>query len=688
MTTRSFGGPPPDPLSVTVLGSGPAATTATEILRAVGVTVDDVSRPIEDIDLRSFDSSAVVLCDVIELGCDSNYVASVARRSEGAWITLSAFGLDGPLGGYAGSDLVCAAMGGMMTAAAASDGRCFSLPGDQALRAAGQAGALAALHAVSMIREGRAGVHLDVSAQESVAYGTIQQECAHLLYACGGAGGASRYLAPSGVYTCTDGDLGIIVIDDHQWERISGVLGKPSWPAEYPRLSDRLDAADAITHVVSAWAAPRSKFECEALLQAGGVAAIAIRTVAEARSSQPPDPTDSPDRSRHGSFPGEQRATSTVRRSRKRQGLGDLRVAEVTNVLAGPLAGAILAAMGAEVVRLEDEQRLDVYRRNGPFLDGRPGIERGAYFQFANHSKRSVLRRADAAAQDTARLGDWADVLLENVGAARIARLGVDQNFARAAHGGARVSISGFGRSGPYAAYKAYALNVHAFAGLTAALHDTTRSDATLRASFADYGTAMWAATIAAAWWLLGSPGRTFDLSMAAVIIAKLSGFDPSNTAADPVAVMGVIVRCEDGTSIAVSADQATDVRRAAKALDIDLDGVMPDQANGIAFLDIGPGLEPAEAVRRLRATGLSAYTALRPADVLQDAQLAARGFIMRVPHPELGTIAMFALPWKEAFADRTGYRRAPLLGEDDSWFQARLAAAEPDGGWEVGDSR
>jgi hypothetical protein len=47
--------------------------------------------------------------------------------------------------------------------------------------------------------------------------------------------------------------------------------------------------------------------------------------------------------------------------------------------------------MGADVVRLEDERRLDIYRRTGPFADGVAGIERGAYFAVANFSKRSVF---------------------------------------------------------------------------------------------------------------------------------------------------------------------------------------------------------------------------------------------------------------------------------------------------------
>ena len=58
---------------------------------------------------------------------------------------------------------------------------------------------------------------------------------------------------------------------------------------------------------------------------------------------------------------------------------------EAGRVLAVPLAGALLGALGAEVTKLEDLARLDMYRRRGPYIDGEPGTERGAYFALMNH---------------------------------------------------------------------------------------------------------------------------------------------------------------------------------------------------------------------------------------------------------------------------------------------------------------
>jgi len=142
-------------------------------------------------------------------------------------------------------------------------------------------------------------------------------------------------------------------------------------------------------------------------------------------------------------------ATESADRPDRR--LGELRVVEVTNVLAGPLAGATLGAMGADVVRLEDKDRLDIYRGNGPFVDGVKDIERAAYFIGANHTKRSVAGGADTPDDVPGRSMLWGHVMIENIGASRLNRLGLAAQAVGGADPGLAISISGYGRTGPCA---------------------------------------------------------------------------------------------------------------------------------------------------------------------------------------------------------------------------------------------
>ena len=462
---------------VTVVGRGQVTETAAEILRVVGAAVTVVDSSISEVDLAGLAGAALVVCDIVEDGATPEYVAAVAARSGGAWVTVSAFGLDGPKGGQKGSDLVCAAAGGLLGCVADPDGGVHALPGAQALRAGGQAAALAALHGLSLVRGGLEPVHLDVSVQEAVTYCAIPQPAAGVLYDAE-TGGGLRFGTPAGSLRCADGDVSILVIDDHQWNRLVAAMGHPAWTEAYPTLDVRRAHADEIQAAVAAWTGTRSKFEVEGVFQAHGVAACAVRTLAEVVSNEHflardfLRPSDD-GRLACATFPalttalpaGEAVADASSRT------LAGLRIAEITNVLAGPLAGATLAAMGATSVRFEEPQRLDLYRRNGPFQSGVPGVERAAYYLIGNFSKRNVNRRVGEP-EFAAAVNVWADLVLENVGGGRLERLGlappagVDKTL---------ISMSGFGRTGPAADYKAYANNVQAFAGMAGAVRGTIR---------------------------------------------------------------------------------------------------------------------------------------------------------------------------------------------------------------------
>jgi crotonobetainyl-CoA:carnitine CoA-transferase CaiB-like acyl-CoA transferase len=673
--------------SFTVVGEGQAAETAADILRTLGGSVRRLAGNIAGIGIGSLEEPSVVICDVVSDGCDPSYVEEVARRPRGAWVTVSAFGLDGPQGGQPGSDLICAAAGGLLSAVADPDGRLYPLPGNQSLQVAGQAAALAALQAISLLADGSGPLHLDLSVQEAVAFSSVQQECAHLVYECGVIAGASRYSAPSGVFPCADGQVGVIVIDDHQFARFSETIDRPDFIGIFPTLSDRVQFADMINSVCAEWTSSRSKFLCEQLLQERGVAAVAVRTLAEIQE------TDQY-RARHFLLPDDGgtlrtqllpglvdtgRAVSHA--GERRRSLRNLRVAEATNVLAGPLAGAILGAIGATVVRLEDRERLDIYRRNGPFKFGQAGQERAAYYLFANYSKRSICQRIGEDQDYGRRVGEWADAVLENVGAGRLRRTGVAGPQETAAQGRSFLSISGFGRTGPCADYKGYGPNVHAFAGLAGAVIEQSSPAVTIRTSFADYCSAMWAATLLSAWWLGASPARVFDLSMAEVITSKLIGspIGPGRAAGESAEVTDVLVRCSDRGHVALLIRPPVDRPVVLGFIGVDEDSVRRSRSAGVEVWEVPvDGPDTPEVLARADKARIPAARAEGLVELLEDEQLLFRGFLVHRPHPEVETAAFFGLPWKVAGAERSGYNRPPLLGEDDQWMETELAKSAP----------
>jgi len=145
--------------------------------------------------------------------------------------------------------------------------------------------------------------------------------------------------------------------------------------------------------------------------------------------------------------------------------LEGLRVLDLSRVLAGPFAGRILDALGADVVKVEPPEG-DVTRLWGEVRHGLSG-----YFTQQNAGKRSVCidLRAQGARDLVLRLAERADVVIENFRPGVLERLGIGWDSLRAAN--ARLlllSISGYGQTGPETQRAAYAPVIHGEAGLLA----------------------------------------------------------------------------------------------------------------------------------------------------------------------------------------------------------------------------
>ena len=104
--------------------------------------------------------------------------------------------------------------------------------------------------------------------------------------------------------------------------------------------------------------------------------------------------------------------------------LADLRVLELTQVMAGPFCGQVLADMGADVIKVEPPGGDSTRRSLGFRMTG----EDTAAFLAVNRNKRSIVLDLKDEAQRAAfvRLAEGADVVLENFRPGVAARLGVD----------------------------------------------------------------------------------------------------------------------------------------------------------------------------------------------------------------------------------------------------------------------
>lgn len=145
--------------------------------------------------------------------------------------------------------------------------------------------------------------------------------------------------------------------------------------------------------------------------------------------------------------------------------LSDVRVLDLSRILAGPYCSMLLADYGADVIKVEEPGRGDGTRAWGPPW---VGIE-SAYFLSANRNKRSIAVDLKTAAgrEIILQLAQHADVVIENFRTGGAARLGVD--YATLSARNPRLvycSITGYGQDGPYRERAGYDFIIQAQGGI------------------------------------------------------------------------------------------------------------------------------------------------------------------------------------------------------------------------------
>jgi len=124
--------------------------------------------------------------------------------------------------------------------------------------------------------------------------------------------------------------------------------------------------------------------------------------------------------------------------------LHGIKVIEIGQALAGPLAGVILADMGADVIKVEKPDGGDDARLWGPpFVNGD-----SVSFHSNNRGKRSItldIKRADDVARLKALVRE-ADILIQNLRPGIVDQLGIGPDALRADN--ARLIYCSIGRLG------------------------------------------------------------------------------------------------------------------------------------------------------------------------------------------------------------------------------------------------
>ena len=204
--------------------------------------------------------------------------------------------------------------------------------------------------------------------------------------------------------------------------------------------------------------------------------------------------------------------------------LRGIRVVDVTASVAGPSASQHLAALGADVVKIEPVAGDHARDWGPPFIDGE-----GALFLASNAGKQSLaLDLADDRGREiVVRLADQADVFVQSLRPGTAERHGLDAATLRARNPRlVHCSIGAFGRGGPLSDQPGYDPLLQAASGIMSVTGEPAGASVRVGVSLIDLGTGVWAAlgVLAALYEREHTgTGRTLELSLYETALSLLS---------------------------------------------------------------------------------------------------------------------------------------------------------------------
>jgi crotonobetainyl-CoA:carnitine CoA-transferase CaiB-like acyl-CoA transferase len=375
--------------------------------------------------------------------------------------------------------------------------------------------------------------------------------------------------------------------------------------------------------------------------------------------------------------------------------LHGVRVVELTKIWAGPYAGKLLAFLGAEVIRVESYDSLDVTRRFGvKDVNDAPG------FQAVNPCKHSVqlnMRKAEGL-RLVKELVKQSDIVIENLRPGAAQRLGLGYEKLRAAKPDIiAVSMSMHGHEGPLSYQTGYAPCFSALGGLCQLVGREEGPPQLLNVRYGDssYGTAAaYAALVALYHRRRTGEGQFVDVSAVESLAALIGDvfmdyFLTGHIAArsgnrHPEMAPHGCYPCaaDEWISIAVQTDEewrSLCEIMGAPALALDpryahtrsrcLHSNELDQAVA-AWTRIQDAGEISET---LRARGVAVFKSLSSIDLVSDEHLWRREFYQHATDAAQRSIPIVGPPWRLSVTSGGPMRAAPRLGEHNDYVLGEL---------------
>ena len=658
-------------------------------------------------------------------------------------VSVTPFGRSGPYSRWAAEDLQLIHGGGWgwLTPGCSDESDLPPLKpaGQQAGFQIGFAAATIALGALDRALCTGEGEHLDLA---GIAYISSMLEAGFISWSYlneipGRTG--SRILNPWRIFEVADGRIFIVCVEDDQWSRLKEVMGFPEWSQMeiFDTQAGRADAEDLLHLWLGEWAAPQEVMDLFHLGQGKRIGFAPVNTIEQmlddphlrergfivevdqpglgkialpgpvARLSKPwwsiREPAPSLGEHQDATFTQPRSSDLVLEKSRSRP-LEGVTVADFTWVWAGPFCTMHLAHLGAEVIKVESKQAPDLGRRLPLFsVNHEASVDSNGYFNQWGQGKKSVtLDLSTVEGRAVAKkIATSCDLVVSNYATGVMEKFGLGYNDLMEVRPDVIVGvISGYGNYGPYRDYLGYGPTTAPLSGLSSMTGYEGGKPEEVGVSLGDP-----AAGIATAHLLIAAliarrrtgEGQFIDTSLWEATASStvegwtqhvLTGQQPDLYGnRDPIMAPHNLYRCKgDDEWVAISCateeqwhdlaavlglhDPKFESQTSRKKWEAELDAHIEDWT---VLRDKW------EITRLLQSEGIPAMPSLDAQSLEGDPHLNDRGFIERLNHPVVGTLAHTGIPWLLRDCQNGVKSPAPMLGQHTDQILSSLLALGED---------
>jgi crotonobetainyl-CoA:carnitine CoA-transferase CaiB-like acyl-CoA transferase len=669
------------------------------------------------------------------------------------WCGITPYGLHGIGAEWPGTELTEQASGPMLLRIGEAGRPPIPMKGPQAEVGAGWHAALAIAATLVGRSRGGAGALLDVSIQECLymhsELGAVNWfynglEISHWL-------NASPTAAASG-YPTSDGRTVHMLFHDREWPRVARMIGRPDLERDdrFMARYNRMQHVGEMDALLIPWFMERTAMEAVEAAQEAGMPMSVVRSPdevladpqlqargnfeeVEVAGQRALFPVGTGRLSSHEELPVRRHAASPPRplaalleelRARAlpaRAGsngageardplrpLAGVRVLDLTNTWAAPKGATMLGDLGAEVIKLEGLEWMDMLRGFTDPPNPHPSYPRhdpgekpwDRYVMWLGLARNKLSAGIELTQPEGQRLLEelvaHCDVVVTNMSQGTRERQNI--SFERLRGLNPRIvfaTLSGYGEDGPRGGWRLFGDGQAAFAGLFVGTGYEGESSAALGAYGDPVNGVAFALHVVEGLRALESTGQATHVDVSCVetcttysaetlLEAQLGvpteagvGFDARGAPGRwPHAIYGC-----SGENAWVAISCGTDAERDALRAGLAALGVPAERAEAATdavsldalLTELCAEREPSSLERQLRDRGVPCQRATRARDIDADPVLAARGFLAWLYRDDLGTYPVYSAPWL------VNGRRPPIthppaeMGEDNRYVFAEL---------------